>query len=267
MKATIISSIIACLFTAQSFAAVVPSKEKKSDSQKIAKAEINKVLTEQLLKDFKRENISKNEIESLRDKSLKSGGQAIPALVQVMKSSDYPDKSRWVATFLVGKIMGEKSAPFIAKFTEHPNWVMRMASIKTLQALKQKEMHGPYIRLLSDKSWLVRKQALEGIKELKIEKAAPHVWAMLYDKENYYISKKSKKRTNLIKEAVKTVGDLSFDKALDPLFSMVQKSKYEDIFDEMDYALSKITNKKSPKGDMKTKRAFWKKISVSYKTI
>lgn len=267
MKAVLKILLVSSIVFSSTFAAIEPKKEVKKDAQQKARQEINKVLVEQLLKDFKKAEISKKEIENLRDKSLKAGGQSVPALVEVMKNGEYPDKSRWVATFLLGQIMGEKSAPFIAKFSEHPNWVMRMASIKTLQALKQKEMTGPYIRLLNDKSWLVRKQALEGIRELKMEKAAPHVWAMLYNKENYYVSKKSKKRTNLIKEAVKVVGDLKFEKALDPLFAMVQKPKYDDIFEEMDYALSKITNKNSPKGDAKTKKAFWKKIAVSYKTI
>lgn len=248
-------------------AAVTPGSNPDPQKTVSVKKEINKLLTEELMKQFAKQDLDKKGLAQLRDRAIKSGGESIPALVKVMKSSDYPDKSRWVATFLVGKIMGEKSAPFIAKFAEHPNWVMRMASLKTLQALKQSSKVNLFAKSLSDKSWLVRKQALDSIKHLNIVKAAPQVWSMLYNKENYYINKKGSKRTNLIKDAVKVVGDLKFEKALDPLFAMIQKPKYEDIFEEMEYALTKITNKKSPDGSLKTKRNFWKKTAISYKVI
>jgi HEAT repeat protein len=213
------------------------------------------------------QNLNKIEMGKLKKDTLKKAGKAVPALVAVMKSSKYPDKNRWMATFLLGQITGTKGVPFIAKFLKHPHWVMRMASMKTLLALKQKGFGKEYAASLKDKSFLVRKQALENIDRLQLTDLAPQVWAMLYDKRNYYASKKGKKRTNLIKEAIRVVGRLKFQKAKTPLLSMVQKKKYEDIFEEIDYSLSLILQKKSPDGNLNTKRRYWSRIAISEKTI
>ncbi len=219
-----------------------------------------------LLSEFKKD-LSNKQVGLLKKQALNYSGKAIPSLIKVMKSSAYPDKNRWVATFLVGRIMGKKSGPFISKFLKHPNWVMRMASLKTLLALKQDQYAGLYAKALKDKSFIVRKQALQNIRNLSLTKNASAVWGMLYDKRNYYLPKKgTKKRTNLIKEAIKTIGDLKFKKAIKPLLSMAQKDKYKDVFKAIDYSLSKITGKKSP-AEAKMKRRFWKKVGISYKTI
>ena len=203
----------------------------------------------------------------LRKEILTLGGKAVPVLVDVMKNGRYPDKNRWVATFLLGQIMGEKSAPFIAKFSKHPNWVLRLASLKTLLALKQREHGQIYANKLKDASLLVRVQALENIRKLKLAQYAPNVWAMLYDKGNYSQGNNGQKRTNIIKTVIESVGDLRFQKALDPLLTMIQKKKYHDIFDEMDYSLTKISGKESPKGTKEVKKIFWKKYAMSLKTI
>jgi hypothetical protein len=185
-----------------------------------------------------------------------------------MKNGKYPDKNRWMATFLLGQIMGDKSAPFISKFFRHPSWVMRMASLKTMLVLKQNKYGAQYAMLLSDDSLIVRAQALENIRQLGITNLAPQVWTMLYDKKNYYrpsINGKEikSKRTNIIKSVITTVGELKFAQAKGPLLTMVQKERYNDIFPEMEIALSHITGKKSPaNSDIKMKRLFWKKLSL-----
>ena len=76
-----------------------------------------------------------------------------------MKSDKYPEKNRWVATFLLGRIMGKKSSSFVSRFVEHPNWVLRMASLKTLLALKEERYQKKYIKALKDNSFIVRTQA------------------------------------------------------------------------------------------------------------
>jgi HEAT repeat protein len=211
---------------------------------------------------------SKTQINALKSETLKHGGESVEALIEVMKNAKYPDKNRWVATFLLGQIMGEKSAPFLAKFLKHPHWVMRMASLKTMLALKQAKYSKEYAALLKDDSFIVRSQALDNIRTLKTKESAPLVWAMLYDKKNYYqptINGKplKAKRSNIIKNVILTVGDLKFEKAKDPLMKMIQKDRYNDIFNEMDASLVKISGISSPKGDMKTKRAFWRKTALS----
>jgi hypothetical protein len=232
-------------------------------------ASINSTEVKQaLLQKYMIEYPDKNQIAALKSETLKHGGQSVEALIEVMKNGKYPDKNRWVATFLLGQIMGDKSAPFLAKFLRHPHWVMRMASLKTLLALKQEEYGSHYAMLLNDDSFIVRSQALENIRALKIKKNAPEVWAMLYDKKNYYqptLNGKAlnSKRSNIIKSVILTVGELQFEKAREALLKMIQKDKYNDIFNEVDVALSKITGKRSPDGDIKLKRTFWQRMALN----
>ncbi|CBW25521.1 putative exported protein [Halobacteriovorax marinus SJ] len=232
----------------------------------------DKVITESLLKKFSKKS-DKKDLVALKKEVLSHSGKSVPALIQVMKSGQYPEKNRWVATFMLGKVMGKKSAPFISKFLKHPSWVMRMASLKTLLALKGSEYKRDFSEALKDKSFIVRSQALDNISKLNLTSEAPFVWQMLYDKRNYYSPKGNNKktanlkRTNLIKKAILTVGELKFQKAKAPLLSMIQKDKYKDIFNEMNTSLEKITGKKSPKGDKQVKTIFWKKIAIANKTI
>lgn len=197
-------------------------------------------------------------LKELRALTLKNGTQSVAPLIEVMKNGKYPDKNRWMATFLLGEIMGKKSSPFISKFLQHPSWVMRMASLKTLLALKEDRYAIQYSLLLKDDSLLVRRQALENIRQLKIKSLGPNVWSMLYDRKNYSKSH----RTNIIKEAIKTVGELNFQEAKNPLLKMIQKNKYDDIFPEVDHSLIQLTGHNSPDGDIKSKRLFWSRKSL-----
>ncbi|OUR98586.1 hypothetical protein A9Q84_04005 [Halobacteriovorax marinus] len=232
----------------------------------------NKVITQSLLKKFSKKS-TKADLIKLKKEVLSYNGKSVPALVEVMKNGKYPEKNRWVATFMLGKVMGKKSAPFISKFLKHPSWVMRMASLKTLLALKGREYGRKFSTALKDKSMIVRFQALDNIATLKLTDEAPFVWQMLYDKRNYYQPKgknkkiKNLKRTNIIKKVIVTVGELKFQKAKKPLLSMIKNRKYDDIFAEMDKSLAKITGRKSPAGSMKVKKRYWSKIAITEKTF
>ncbi len=232
-----------------------------------AKPDVDVKLKNQLLESFKKEERTNTYIGGLSKDVLKHGPKAVPALIEVMKHGKYPDRNRWLATFLLGKIMGDKSAPFLARFTEHPHWILRMASLKTLLALGQKSYGKLYSKMLNDDSLVVRSQALENIAQLQLAQYAPNVWAMLYDKRNYYQSKGMSKRSHLIEKVIKTVGDLSFDKAKDPLLKMITKKKYKDVYDSVEYALVKITGKNPPKGTPEVRRVFWERMAMNGKTI
>jgi len=251
--------IIFCLFSTSAFTKPKKINQKPANDFTTAKF---KGVKATLIKEYSRAGLTKKQIAKLRDQTMSHGPSAVPALIHVMKAKDFPDRNKWLATFLLGKIVGKKSAPFISRFIQHPNWVMRMASLKTLNALKADNYNGLYAYALKDKSMIVRGQALENIRSMNLQSMAPAVWAMLYDKQNYHLPKKKTgkaKRTNLIKKVIRTVGDLKFSKAKTPLLTMIQKKKYKDIFDEMDYALSKITGKVSPKGKTHIKKQFWKR--------
>ena len=232
-----------------------------------ARNEIDLNVKNQLLELLRKEERTNNYIDGLSKNILKHGVKAVPALIEVMKQAKFPDRNRWLATFLLGKIMGEKSAPFLARFTEHPHWILRMASLKTLLALNQKSYGALYSKALSDDSLVVRSQALENIKQLGLSQYAPNVWAMLYDKRNYYQSKGISKRTHIIEKALVTIGDLSFSKAKDPLLKMISKKKYKDVFDSVEYALVKITGKSPPKGNTEVRRIFWQRYALNNTTI
>jgi hypothetical protein len=220
-----------------------------------------------LQKVYLKNNLSNKELGALRTKTLSMAGKAVPLLIDVMKNSKYPDKNRWMATFLLGKIMGKKSSPFIAKFLKHPNWILRMASLKTLLALRDKRFAKHFAKSLKDDSLLIRTQALNNIKALKLKNVAVDVWAMLYDKKNYHNNEKSKKqgrkRTNIIRHVIQTIGELDFNEAKMPLLKMSQKKTYDDIFVDIDSALTKLYKKSSPKGGRHIKRHFWRRLLTS----
>lgn len=222
---------------------------------------------DQLEKLYKRKYSSKVGLKMLKDRTLEMKQASVPTLIKVMKRSDYPEKNRWVATFMLGRIMGKKSGPFIAKFANHPSWMMRLAALKTLLALGQDQFKGIYARALKDEAMVVRMQALDNIKVMKIKKLAPYVWAMLYDKSNYAGLKGDRKRAHIIKQAITVVGDLEFEKAKKPMLTMIQNDKYKDVFSELDYSLNKLSSKNSPEGGRTLKKHYWSRLALKSKTL
>ena len=184
---------------------------------------------------------NKHDFFALKEDVLKASGKAVPLLISVMKNEDYPDSNRWLATFLLGRIMGKKASPFIANFLHHPNWVLRVAALKTLLILKEKRYSQKYAMALKDKSLLVRRQALDNIVGLQLKDKAPSVWALLYDERNYYDQEKKKGKTTLIKAAIKAVGELNYQKAQGALIAMNQKREYADVRHEIKYSLELLT--------------------------
>ena len=216
-----------------------------------------------LLDLYAREAKDEAAVKRLKQATLEKKGKAVASLIEVMKNGNFPEKNRWIATFMLGKIMGPKAIPFIAKFTQHPSWQMRLASLKVLAALKAHDLLPLYVRSLQDDSLIVRGQALFNIQHLHLTKAAPYVWAMLYDQNNYSGKEQHAKRTSIIAQAIRTVGDLKFAKAQGPLLKMAQKKKYNDIFAAIDYALTKITGRTSPEGNSAVKRTFWQRQALN----
>jgi hypothetical protein len=131
--------------------------------------------------------------------------------------------------------------------------------------LKQDKYVGLYARSLKDSSLIVRQQALDLISHLKIQKVAPSVWNMLYDKSNYSGNDGKLKRSNMIGKIVRTIGDLNFIEAKKPMLSMVKNKKFNDIFNDLDYSLSKLVNVNSPQGGVEQKRNYWAKIQLQEK--
>ena len=199
----------------------------------------------------------KDALKLLKREVLDASGKAVPALISVMKGEEYPDNSRWNATFLLGRVMGKKASPFISKFIQHPNWVLRMAALKTLAALGEKRYVDGYSKALRDPSLLVRRQALDNIVRLELKSVASKVWAMLNDNRNYYNEKQNVGKTSLIAAIVRAAGQLHFGQALGALIKMSQNDAHSDIFSDIEYSLHKITGRDIPEGDIPTKRRYW----------
>lgn len=202
--------------------------------------------------------------------TLKHRQKAVPVLIKVMKESKYPEQNRWQATMLLGQVMGKKSAPFIAKFIDHPHWMMRVASLKALLALKQDTYHAVYAKALKDSSLIVRVQALDNISQMNIHSMAPQVWNMMYDQSNYSGEVGNRKRTSIVRSIIRTIGDVRFTKAKAPLTKLIQKPKYQDLIEDLDYSLEKITGEVSPNSSVTARRDFWTKLnsrSVATKKI
>jgi hypothetical protein len=260
--------LVVAIATSNLFA--IPAKKLESITAKkvvIEKPVPKNILNHTLYKDYLKKHTSKKSVENLKKKTLELKQKSVPLLTYVMKSKTFSDKNRWVATFLLGRIMGVKAAPYLSKFANHPNWMMRLAALKALLALKQTQYKGLYSRMLKDKALIVRLQALENIRKLNLKELAPYVWAMLYNKENYSGKTGSRKRGEIIRNIIKTTGELEFGKAKKPMMTMIQKKRYRDIHDELDYALSKVTGKKSPEGNISVKKHFWRRESTKELTI
>lgn len=199
----------------------------------------------------------------LKRHSLKHRQKAVPVLIKVMKESKYPEQNRWQATMLLAQIMGKKSAPFIAKFIDHPHWMMRVASLKALLGLRQSDYHAVYAKALRDPSLIVRVQALDNISKMNITHLAPQVWGMMYDQSNYSGDVGNRKRTSIVRAIIRTIGDVKFEKAKKPLAKLIQKPKYQDLIEDLDYSLEKITGQNSPNSSPEARRKFWSaKISM-----
>ena len=212
---------------------------------------------DQLLLKFTNKNDSPAFLALLRKQTMATGAQAVPILAQVMKGEQFSDKKRWLATFTLGRIMGKKSLRFISKFTQHPNWILRLAGLKTLLALRDKNSKEYYLDALKDTSLIVRLQALENIRALEIKEYGRNVWEMLFHKHNYQGKKGQRKRTTVIAKAIRTVGDLQYRPVRQALLKLIQSPKYTDLVIDIDYALRKITGIKSPQTHSK-KIQFWK---------
>ena len=194
--------------------------------------------------------------------TLKHRQKAVPVLIKVMKESKFPEQNRWQATMLLGQVMGKKSAPFIAKFIDHPHWMMRVACLKALLGLRQDTYHAVYAKALKDSSLIVRVQALDNISQMNIHSMAPQVWNMMYDQSNYTGNAGNRKRTSIVRSIIRTIGDVRFTKAKAPLTKLIQKPKYQDLIEDLDYSLEKITGEVSPNSSVAARRDFWTKVSA-----
>ncbi len=252
-----------CLSGILSFSALASNTDKSIQLLKNPVVKEDVVTLERLENMFTMDARTPGLAAMIKRHTFKHRQKAVPVLIKVMKESKYPEQNRWHATMLLGQVMGKKSAPFIAKFIDHPHWMMRVASLKALLGLKQDTYHSVYAKALKDSSLIVRVQALDNIAKMNISAMAPQVWNMMYDKSNYSGDVGNRKRTSIVRSIIRTIGDVKFEKAKSPLAKLIQKPKYQDLIEDLDYSLEKITGKNSPNSSVQARRQFWSKLNMN----
>ena len=260
---------VICLSGFLSFSALAAGQEKSIELLKGPNGQKNNLVKEDVVTLERLENMFTMDAKTpglvamIKRHTFKHRQKAVPILIKVMKESKYPEQNRWQATMLLGQVMGKKSAPFIAKFIDHPHCMMRVATLKALLGLKQDTYHAVYAKALKDSSLIVRIQALDNISKMNIGTMAPHVWNMMYDQSNYSGDAGNRKRTSIVRSIIRTVGDIKFEKATLPLAKLIQKPKYQDLMEDLDYSLEKITGENSPNTSVEARRKFWSKVNTS----
>ena len=193
-----------------------------------------------LLEIFNGERISKKDLLEIKAILKADPKKNVPTLFKVMKDQTMSEQSRWLATVLVGKTLGKKSIDYLAKYTMHPEVILRLASLKSLLSLEARNKSTVFKNALFDKSLLVRKQALEAVKKLNLKDAEPQLLKMLVDKKNYFTKNKKLKRSPIIKEIINTIGVLKLKKTKKLLISLRKKAGYEDLYPSLDMAISRL---------------------------
>jgi HEAT repeat protein len=189
---------------------------------------------------LKKTLLSKSDISNLKVLIKDDPKKNVPVLFSVMKDDKMPEQSRWLATILIGKTLGKRSIDYLAKYTVHPEVILRLASLKSLLSLEAEKKADIFEKALFDKSLLVRKQALEAVRKLKIEKAESSLLSMLVDKKNYYLKNKKLKRSPIIKDIIQTIGELRLKKSKNILISLRKKDSYQDLYPVLDFAISRM---------------------------
>lgn len=189
---------------------------------------------------FKKVSLQKDDISKLKNLIKSDPKENVPVLFSVMKDDKMPEQSRWLATILIGKTLGKRSIDYLSKYTVHPEVILRLASLKSLLSLEAETKAGVFERALFDKSLLVRKQALEAVRKLKLERAESSLLNMLVDKKNYYLENKKLKRSPIIKDIIQTIGELKLKNSKKILQKLRNKASYQDLFPVLDFAISRM---------------------------
>lgn len=198
----------------------------------------------------------------IKKRVMQRGSYAVKDLLTIISDKKYPIENRWSSIYFVSQIMGQKSVSYLKKLTRSKHLMIRLAALKNLVNLSVQDKE-TYSRLLNDKAMIVRFEVLDSIIKLNMKSMAPYVWKMLYDEKNYSkVTGGTNKRSKIIKKIIRTIGDLEFKKAKIPLLKMAINNKFTDIFNDIDYSLTKITSKASKGSSIQAKRLYWKIQSI-----
>lgn len=222
----------------------------------VDKGQMNLKSLDVLLKTEWKKNV---DFSSLSHQTLNFGPKAVPVLLNAMKKKSYPVQNRWIAMFSLTKLMGKNSSKVLSKFTKHPDWMMRLGALKCLLFLKEKSYAKDYALLLTDKSLVVRQQALKNIHQLNIKENAKDVSNLLAE-INF---DKTASDDPVVDMTLLTLAKLGHKQSIPTLVDMLKAERFKKNSATIDFSLEQLTGKKSPNGDLNSKIAFWSRNSTS----
>jgi len=180
-------------------------------------------------------DIIDSKIESNFDK------RSASELISVIKSSKFPDRSRWFAGMTLVRLTGKKSLPLMRKLSTHPNWLTRLLALKSLRILKQRSDVGLIEKRLYDKSALVRVEALEALSSWKVRSSGDKIWKMLFDKKNYLIRGEKKSiNIEMMKRIIGALGTIGYKDAKSPLKALKGKKAFKSIQSEIQRTVNQL---------------------------
>lgn len=197
-----------------------------------------------------------NQKSIIKNDFKKNSKKTIKNLIEVVKNEKSLDEWQWLAISSLARLTQVKSTPLLIKYTQHKEWNIRLAALKSLIALKYKEPK-VYAALLKDKSMIVRIAALEGIQILEISKLTPNIWNMFGDKKNYVQVGKDIKRSEILSLAIESLSKFKSKKTKERLIKILRKSDYEDLWDEVDQVLRGWSRQKVPGSNVLARRSYW----------
>ncbi len=189
---------------------------------------------------LKREKLSTSDVKIVQKILADKPGESIRSFLSVIRDNDFPDRSRWLSLVLVGKTMGTKSSDLMVKYLSHPNWMIRSAAVKSLKSLKIVYPIKEYRELLSDRSYVIREQALDTISVLKIYGLKMDVLKMLGDSSNYINTKSGMKPSEVVKKIISTLSSLKVKEAIPALRKLQSSSMGAGIRGDINQAIKKI---------------------------
>ena len=190
---------------------------------------------------LQRDKLSSQDLEAVRKALRDNPKDSLRTFMSVISNKEFPDRSRWLSLILISKTMGRKSVPLLAKYLEHPNWMLRSAAIKSLKSLKVSDKNDLYRKLLKDKSYIIREQALDVISTLKIKSLKYDVLEMFGDKTNYIKTTNGLKASEVLKKVIKTLVALDTKESISLLRRLKKSQLASNIHNQIDLAIKQIS--------------------------
>lgn len=179
--------------------------------------------------------------DSFKDHLKKTNKLKIMRLLSELKSDKINDKKRWRAGMEIIKKLGVKSLPLMRKLGEHPDWMLRLLSLKAIRLLKDKTSLSLIERSLFDKSGLVRVEALDLLGDWKIKKSGRKIWKMLSDKKNYLKSNnKTFANKMVVSKIIETIKILKYSRVKKHLLNLRNKKEFKAVALEIDETLKSL---------------------------